>query len=166
MTNAPFVELWANGQPLGSLVKATDGKVSLRVRIQAAPWVDVTQARLVYGSDGHTEDLPLEPGPEGAVLRADLVLDKTLDHDEFIVVEVEGERGLWPAATPREIPSINLEDALGTIAATLGLNLSQRPEYIGPLKPYALTNPVFIDVDGDGICYAKGSPGIPQPQTR
>ncbi|MBW2494102.1 MAG: hypothetical protein JRE43_05065, partial [Deltaproteobacteria bacterium] len=60
-------------------------------------------------------------------LRADVELQ--LEADAFLVAEVRGARGLSPLVQPR--PAGDEGDA--------------------GVLPYALTNPIFVDVDGNGV---------------
>lgn len=159
MTNGPIVEIWANGAPMGELVRSgPDGAVTLEIKVSAAPWIDVTRVRLI-GSDDSVEEIPLAPAADG-VLRAEVKLEKRLARDTFFVVEAEGERGMWPVVPGIENGPLMISDAVASIGGSFGFgddgfgNL--RPALTHPVTPFALTNPVWIDVDGDGACFGKG----------
>ena len=77
--------------------------------------------------------------------------------DGTIVVEAVSSTNLFPIATPFEDPPLAVADALGPLAATLeledaflpndGLAAPRLEQYV---RPYALTNPIWIDADGNG----------------
>jgi hypothetical protein len=157
MTMGPMPELTVNGTPIGGLVSVKGGAVTIKVKVQAAPWIDVTRVTLL-SSDGVRESLPLKEGT--GVVRADVEVKKTLAKDAFFLVEVEGDRGMWPVATPQEIAPLLINDAVKSIGSAFGFgddgfgNL--RPSAVQPNLPFALTNPVWVDVDGDGVSFGKG----------
>ena len=151
--------------PDGTLAKPdAQGRVQLHVVVNAAPWIDVTHVELMIpappscfrGDPCSRMTLPLEPGAApGAVKRLDRIvpLPVPAGRDSWVAVQVTGDKPLWPVVIPYEIPVLLLSDAVGTIGATVGLtdefgNL--KPNLIRPTTPWAVSNPVFIDGDGDG----------------
>jgi hypothetical protein len=127
VSNGPIVKVTASGgKGLGDLVRARKGKVALDVRVESAPWVDVSEVRLVVNGE---RQAPLEmEGAYGPVVRFNDDVDLTLDRDAWISVEVRGTRSLFPVLQQR---------AAGGAA-------------IAAAFPYAMTNPIYFDVDGDG----------------
>ena len=82
--------------------------------------------------------------------------------DSWYVVIALGEGTLWPLFTPVEMPSVQLEDVVtSAVAAVLDdTSLLGTPIHMprhGPVMPYALTNPIWIDLAGDGF----DAPGVP-----
>lgn len=147
---APLVDFTINGAPVGSDVDA-NGAVTWRVVVQAAPWVDVDSLRLI--ENGRVID-------EVAITRDDGVrfeFEGTLNPaaDSWYVVEVEGDGSLFPVMPPLEIPPIQIAEALSTIAGPLGFGGAD----LGDLQPggrqqvtaYAITNPIWVDLGGDGF---------------
>lgn len=116
------------GGSFGDLVKAKGGRVKVDIRVTGAPWLDVSEVRLVV--NGKRQDpLPLELEAVGTLKfkgRALLELEK----DAWIAVEVKGRPSLYPVIQQRT-------------GAT---------EAEGVVVPYALTNPIFVDADGNGAC--------------
>ena len=104
-----------------------DGKVSVAVTVRRAPWVSVDEVRLIINGERKVI-LPVE-GRNAEREEFTLKEKVTLEGDAYIVVEVIGDKGLFPVMQ-RESRS-GLQDH-----ATL---------------PSALTNPVFVDVDGNGL---------------
>jgi hypothetical protein len=166
--------------PMGSLVKpGADGTVQLHLVVNAAPWIDVSHVELLIpappscfrGDPCSRMTIPLEPGvPAGTVTRLDrLVRLAVPSRDAWVAMQVTGDKPLWPVVIPYEIPVLLLSDAVGTIGGALGLgdefgNL--KPTLITPTTPWALSNPVLIDGDGDGkwgVAAQRGPLDSPPP---
>jgi hypothetical protein len=126
-SNGPLVDFKINDTCVcGDTCSDEDGEVNVRVRIQSVPWVSVDELRLVI--NGRREkSLPVvmdasHPLDVVKEVRIPLVLDS------YIVVEVVGHRSLYPVVQ--------------------STSETGHPE--NAITPYALTNPIFIDVDGNG----------------
>ena len=117
-TTGPLLELTLGDAGLGERFRGREGL--LRLRVRAAPWVSVRQAR-VYLDGRLVRSEPIAAGGQ-------LELPLRFERDGFVTVEVEGS----PDAT---------------YAALL-------PEF----TPFAFTNPIFVDADGDGRWTAPGLP--------
>lgn len=124
VSNGPFILLEAGAAGPGDVAPAKDGKLDLRVRVWAAPWVDVSEVTLVVGGD-RSQSVPITPtkGSAPAALRVDANVSLAATADTWVVVIVRGARPL------ASIPNI-------------------------PVLPYAFTNPLFVDGDGDGTVTA------------
>jgi len=118
-TTGPFVSLLVNGGSIGDLVPARGGKVHAEVTVQAAPWVSVERVTL-YLNGQEAKRWTVTPGTDA--VRFHETLDLTTKGDGYVVVRVDGEKSLAPVVGDRK-----------TFTA----------------YPFALTNPVFLDVDGD-----------------
>ncbi len=185
ITNGPVAELTVNGSPIGSLVSTTDGALTIGVKVQAAPWMDIAGVNLLV-MDGAT--LPWAPLDDphamrvipvelksGEVVRAETTVKLALQSDSLIFLEAYGNKSMWPVVPPNEISALMINDAVKVIGGSFGMgddgygNL--RPSQVHPVTPYALTNPVWVDADGDGQCMGKGrnrsaleqQPRIPVP---
>lgn len=151
-TNGPFVELFVNGAAIGEEIAASDGSVNIEVRIQAPLWIRPdTLILYVNGIAIETLDATF---PEGQT-EITLTTSATLTEDAFIVAEVTGSQSLFPMVPPLELPPLLLQDAVGAIGGAFGLGASTvdalRPSERRITTPYALTNPVWVDVDGNGF---------------
>jgi hypothetical protein len=125
-TNGPIVEFKVNGRyTSGDLVQAKEGRVDVRLDVRSAPWVAVDEVRVVLNGE-RKMIFPISAG-ETAVTKFDKDITLSLKEDSYICIEVLGKRTLFPVL--------------------------QQPSRSGLLKdgtlPYALTNPVFVDVDGN-----------------
>ena len=127
VTNGPIVELTVDDRYLpGDTLSAVDGEVEISIEVRAAPWISVEEVRLIVNRET-VRLLPVE-APRGSVRRLQRDVRLELADDAFIVVEVTGKGSLYPVVQMRS------KSGLGADAVT----------------PYALTNPVFVDVDGNG----------------
>ena len=72
-----------------------------------------------------------------------------------MVAEATGNANMFPVLSPTELPPL---DATVIISAlSVGLDLSSlpitgalKPPRIHFSKPYAITNPIWVDIDGNG----------------
>ena len=126
-TTGPFVSLVVNGGTMGDLVPARGGKARAEITVQAAPWVSVDHVQLIVGGKPVKRwDLPADGT---AAVRFHDAFDFEVKGDSYVLVRVDGEKPLTPVVGDRK-----------TFTA----------------YPFALTNPVFLDADGDGR-YATGA---------
>jgi hypothetical protein len=126
-TTGPFVTLEVAGGGIGDLVPARGGKARAEITVQAAPWVSVDRVTL-YLNGNEAKRWTVAPGT--SVVRFHDSFEVTTPRDGYVVVRVDGEKSLAPVVGDRK-----------TFTA----------------YPFALTNPVFLDVDGDGK-YRAGLP--------
>jgi hypothetical protein len=166
LTNGPFARINVTGNGaciqrktgealgrnecgIGELVTATDGKINVKVQIQAAPWVKLERATFIVNGErvvtveGDNETLGL------------VTQDLTFPRDGWFTVEISGDQGMFPMALPKEIPSIQVSDALGSIGSAFGFDFAPfgnlQPTQVTQVYPFAFSNPVFVDVDGNGV---------------
>jgi hypothetical protein len=119
-TTGPFVGLVVNGGTIGDVVPARGGKAHAEITVQAAPWVSVNWVILYLNGK---EVKRWEVAASEAAMRFKESFDLTAGADGYVVVRVDGAKPLTPVVGDRK-----------TFTA----------------YPFALTNPVFLDVDGDG----------------
>jgi hypothetical protein len=154
----PFVRMWVNGQGIGSDV-VSDKPIELQLEVQAPTWIPVDRVEL-YENGALIEEYDV---PEtGDVLRFSKTLTLTPTKDSWYVAVAMGNGDLSPVFTPVEIPYVDLQqivtDALGSVPAVANLIQPAPPwpkEF--PIKPYAITNPIWVDLKGDGF----DAPGLP-----
>jgi hypothetical protein len=156
VTNGPFVELFVNDQPIGAKLRDADGQVSVRVVVQAAPWIDVDRLHLIVNGDT-VETVSVLLQNNRFEHSATLLLDK----DSWIVAEVEGDGSMFPVIAPLEVPPVQITDAVGALAGPLGFGGSEvgdlMPSMTRVVTPYAITNPIWVDQGDAGFV----APGIP-----
>jgi hypothetical protein len=122
VTNGPFVTVSIGGKGMGQLAPAPRGKVRLDVEVRAAPWVDTRKLEIFV--NGERRGKAIEIPPSKNLLRYQGSHELKIDHDAAVVVIVRGETSLEPVVS--------------------------RPEGAPPPTPLAVTNPIFVDRDGDG----------------
>jgi hypothetical protein len=148
MTTGPFVDFTINDQHIGSSLTAMSGEVTIKINVQAASWVDVDEGIIWVNGEVHTR-FPVQLN-EG---RFRYVSPMTLPKDSWVVVEIRGDTSMFPIHRPVDLPPVMIADALASFASVLGFGASAlgdlQPKLIGQLKPVALTNPIWVDVDGD-----------------
>ena len=160
-TSGPFVRFWADdpSQTVGSEIEA-DGPVELYVEVQSATWYDVDRVELYEnGTLIHSWSIDT---PNADVINLAETFEVTPAQDSWYVVMAMGDDTMAPLFTPVEIPPVQLQDvvieALASVPSVSGF-LSEAPEQprAFPTYPLALTNPIWIDVDGGGF----QPPGVP-----
>ncbi len=118
----------------GGLLDVSQGTTQLAVHLQAAPWVPVHELRVVQ--DGQVVERVSLPGlasGEGPVLDLTFSFDLAVERDAWVLVEAG-----WPDSRD----DIDVGGLYSVVA----------PEYV----PLAFTNPVRLDVDGDGVWTPPG----------
>lgn len=151
MTNGPFVRVDIGGTGMGGTVAGASH--TLKVHIEQAPWIKADTVRVLVGTRaGIREELRADLPATG-----ELELPIVVEGDAFVVVEVSSIRAsasLFPSVYPNEIPPLQFTDVIGSLGSSFGLDSLEgalQPKVTFVTTPYALTNPIFIDGDGDGV---------------
>jgi hypothetical protein len=127
-TNGPLIEFKVNNKyTSGDTLTATNKKVDVSVKVWSAPWIAVDEVRLIVNGERRII-LPVRTEKETIQKFEEPPLGLTLEKDSYIIVEVLGKESLFPVLQRASWSGFSVN-------ATL---------------PYALTNPVFIDIDGNG----------------
>jgi len=148
MTNGPFVEVFVNGQPIGSQIATADGKVAVRVEVQSPPWI-VPDTGMIWVNGRERNRFSIEMVDGRYVVDVEL----SLEEDSWLAVEVTGNQSLFPIVEPENLEPMQLGEAVDAIAEPLGLFATSldalAPSLAGVFTPVAITNPIWISV-GDG----------------
>jgi hypothetical protein len=176
-TYGPFVEFYAHGDPaltVGSEISSIDGSVPLTIRVQSPTWFDVNRVEL-YENGTLIDEILIET-PNTGILNLDTTVDVQPKKDSWYVVIVTGEDDLSPVFTTVERPKVEmqdvvveaLEDSSNNFVSMVSGLLDSRPiprSY--PVLPYALTNPIWVelDTDSDDVFTPPGLPDwlLPPP---
>jgi hypothetical protein len=152
MTNGPFVQVIATSGTssvgMGETLTVAAGQVHITVEVRHAPWVLPNRARLYH--DGIiVAEASLTPDGSG-ILPAEFDVDVT--RDGFLVIEVTGDDNMFPSVYPQEVPSLQFTDVIGALGDSFGFlgGSGLQPTLTYQVTPYALTNPIYLDGDGDG----------------
>lgn len=152
MTNGPFVRITVEGDEggkgMGEVATAADGDYLVRVHVETAPWVVADTLNLYVGTERvHSEAI------EGAGVH-DFEVEVHAARDGVLLAEVTGNESMFPSVFPNEVPPLQFTDVIGSLGSSFGL--ASDPDALKPAltfvtSPYALTNPVWLDADGDGV---------------
>jgi len=127
-SNGPIVEFSVNGKyTSGDTFTSKTGEVNVSVKVLSAPWIAVDEVRLIVNGERQII-FPVKTPKEIIQKFSQPSLRWTLTEDSYIIVEVLGKESLYPVLQRSSWSGFSTN-------ATL---------------PYALTNPVFVDVDGNG----------------
>lgn len=164
MTNGPFLRVSIGEDGLGSIVDASSGQVNVDVNVEVAPWIDVNRVRVyMNGALVAEREIVLSAAGSGgtsngqesvnASLEFETSFELAVEEDGFLVVEVDGQESMFPSVVPNEIPPLQFSDILSAFGDVLGAAFSGgslQPEVVFQTTPYALTNPIWLDANGDG----------------
>jgi hypothetical protein len=148
-TNAPFVDIAIKGHGIGSTIVDSAAQLAVDIRVRAPSWAKVDRLKL-YMNSAVVHDIAV---PTGTDFTTTLMVAPTID--SWVVVEVTGTQNMFPVISPVEFPPLDATIILGALSA--GLDLSSLPitSTLRPVRthtatPYAITNPIWIDRDGNG----------------
>ncbi|WP_437780174.1 PHP domain-containing protein [Sorangium sp. So ce1097] len=165
-TYGPFVRASVGGATFGDVARVDGDTVPLDLRIETASWFGVDRVE-VYVSGRLVQVLEPSAGPSAIVdVDARLALPAPAT-DGWVVVVAMGLRDenlLTPVALPVSFGELQLP-RVASLAFTQVEALSRFftasppvPDWY-PVAPYAITNPIFLDRDGNGVYDApKGPP--------
>jgi len=174
----PIVDFAIDGKGPGETASLAGRKsVKMKLRVQSADWFDVSRVEVLrngvleYVFDAHAEDPSFRiEVPNTGIVNVDAQLDAAPDEDSWYVVFAMGVEGrtMAPVYGSLELPPVYLGDLFQSVFGSLPIAL---PSYMTfpkipvyyPQFPFAMTNPVFLDVDGkdsDG-CLVSPTAGPP-----
>jgi len=173
-TNAPFLEMTVGTAIIGDTTVVSGGQTEVRIRVRTPSWAKVDHL-LVYSNGGAiVADIPI-PAAQGADFET--VVRLSLARDSWIVAEATGSQNMFPVVSPVELPPLDATVIITALSA--GLDLSNlplasnlKPIQIHQTLPYAITNPIWVDVDGNGWTPPKAAlpriagPAQPRPDVR
>jgi hypothetical protein len=172
-TTAPFLEMTIGSGMIGDTIVAQGGSIDVRVRVRTPSWGAVNHL-VVYSNSAVVAD-QIIPAAQGTDYET--VVHLNLTKDSWVVAEVEGTANLFPVSTPVELPPLDATVIIKALSA--GLDLSSlpvtaklKPNQIHTSTPYAITNPIWVDIDGNGWTPPKAAlprvagPPRPRPDVR
>lgn len=156
VTNGPFINMKINGQSVGSELTSS-GSLTIELSAQTPSWMSVNRYKLMANG---------EPIREGTITQDNGKWSETItldiNQDTWFVLEVEGDKSLFPVLAPNEVPPLDIEAALGSLAGPFGFGggeLDLAPSLTSDQTPLAFTNPIWVIQDGDGV-FTPPSPAI------
>jgi hypothetical protein len=164
VTNAPFIDMTAGGKLIGDTV--TGAAVDVKIHVRAPSWAKVDHL-VVYSNSAVIADLPIDAG-QGTDFSTTINVRPTTD--AWVVAEVTGSGTMFPVLPPTEFPPLDATVVISALSvgldlSTLPLASNLKPERTHVSTPYAITNPIWIDIDGNGWTPPK-PPFAAKPQPR
>lgn len=172
-TFGPFVEVSINGKPMGSTVKlGSDKSVSLSIRVQSPKWFDVDRleiyrngelVQIIEGKENCTLGaLDCIKVPNNEIVNYNAtIFDKPTEDSWYVVIALGLDgKSLAPVYSSTPVARLGMFELVQRLTPLLPPLRSLRTPLapsISVVRPYAVTNPIFVDVDGDGIIKAKES---------
>jgi len=163
-TYGPFVEVSANGKHMGETVNAVGGKpVTLSIRVQSPLWFDVDRIevyrnglliRTITGKvDCKVGDATCIRSPNDRVVDYDGTVTDTPKKDSWYVVAVMGLNGksMAPVYSSTPVARLGMYELIQRLTPLLpplkAFRVPLSPS-MTTVRPYAITNPIFAEVDG------------------
>jgi hypothetical protein len=149
MTNGPMIHLTVGGAEVGDTTIARE--VLVRLRVEAADWYDVDRVELYRNGELIRGWDPIR---RGIVIIDESFVDRP-DRDAWYSAIALGLRGrslapVYSSAVLARFGTRELIQRIYDIVPRLrGLRLPRNPS-LYPTFPLAITNPIFVDLDGDG----------------
>jgi len=127
VSTGPIIEFRVNNTSIpGSTIIVEKTKLDVGIKVHSAPWVSVDEVRVIINGERKII-LPVK-APREQILKFQDRISLNLEYDSYIAIEVLGKETLFPV-------------------------VQRSTKYDGnecSPHPYALTNPIFVDVDGNG----------------
>jgi len=126
-SNGPIIDYSINSQYIpGDSFTAAGGKVNIGIQVQCAPWISLTEVRIIV--NGERKVVLHASDQNTSIIRLSEEIGLTLTNDSYVAVEALGSKSLFPVLQAQ----------------------ASQGQLMNATLPYALTNPVFVDVDGNG----------------
>jgi hypothetical protein len=158
-TTAPLLEMTVADAQIGDTVKV-DSRVVVKVKVSAPSWAPVETIRLY--SNSVVVGQQTIPSSQGTSYQAEFTI--MLSKDSWLVAEATGSKNLFPVVTPLEQPGLDAEVLIKALST--GLDLGElpvasklKPPVTHTVVPYAITNPIWLDLDGGG--WQSPKPALP-----
>jgi hypothetical protein len=135
-SNGPFAELTVDGGNIGDTITPRGATVTVAMHVDAPDWMAVTRVRL-YQDARLLHEWVVQPGHRPVF---DLTTQETVSGDSWFALQADGDQPLPP-------------DVVGEYAHVGGWEM----------MPFVITNPVFIDANGDGQWTPQPWSGAPPP---
>jgi hypothetical protein len=129
-TTGPIVEASVDGAGMGDTVTVKGGHVTLQLKVQAAPWISTSDVQVIGTGGRVLSHVPCAPNDHVARFDGKILIE--MPSDGYLIIRVDGD-------TP-EAPHVGDSKSF-------------------TVYPLAITNPIWIDVDGDG----KVAPVVTRP---
>jgi hypothetical protein len=152
-TNGPLVEMYVEGAAgramIGDDVNVSGGAVKVAVVVRAPSWAPA-QTITLWANSAIVETRTI---PAGQAANFETEFTLALTRDTWVVAEVTGSKNMFPLVVPVEVPGLDANVLITALSSgldlsSLPLTSSLRPPDLHPVLPFAITNPIWINVDG------------------
>lgn len=168
VSNGPFAFMKIGEATIGDEITLSEPSVEVEVVVRAASWVGANRFRIIKNGEAARVDDDETPTVHEFSLDDNgeyrTTVSIPVDRDSWLVLEVEGDNNLFPVYTPQEIPEVNFQAAIGSIADTLGFGggiEGLAPQDTFALTPFAFTNPIWLIYDRPGDADGVFTPPAP-----
>jgi Carboxypeptidase regulatory-like domain len=127
VSGGPFVTVQAGGKSMGEVAKVSGGKIALEVKVQAPTWMSADTLTVIVG---------------GSEVKTVTLDSSTADPQNPVV---------------RYDSSVDLTVSADTWVVVVVTGSKSMDPVVRGDKPFAVTNPVYLDVDGNGVYDAPKS---------
>ena len=162
-SSGPFIRASIRGKSWGEIAAVPDGNVELDLHVETPSWFGVSRIE-IYRNAELIKVLPIDK-PATAIVDFDGKVDLGRPaEDSWVVVAAMGLRDedfMQPVYITIPLGELTLAKIttlafghLGLVGQIIG-TVSQIPDFF-PSIPYAMTNPIYVDVDGGGYATKLG----------
>ena len=168
-TYGPFVHFEIDQQGLGNaktpVNKKDDKELTLSVQVQSPLWFDVDRveiyrnARIIQVIEGcdvtEDEEAPCIAVPNDSIMNLDITVKDDPEVDSWYAVSAVGTRGKDMAPVYSSIPLarfgfVESLDSLIAVLPDVGIEQGGASALtVHTVRPFAITNPIFVDLVGD-----------------
>jgi len=158
----PLIRFSIDGAGVGSDVSAASATAELAIKVQAPRWMAIDRVELYENGRMIHEFVGEDLRSDGTVkldttYQVQPVDDSGSPQDAWYVVMAMGNQDLSPVFTPQDVPKLELNEIVvgGLSSLNLGAISSALVAEPAPFErtysvfPYAFTNPIWLDVNGD-----------------
>jgi hypothetical protein len=152
----PFVELWANQAPIGSTI-VPDGVVEVCFRVQTPEWFGAERIE-IYRNGALVHEGTSDAPPEEITDFDDCFADAPTVDSWYVAIAMSDTTSLAPVYTSVAHPQLGFSQVAALAFAAIHSEIVEaflpqvpRAPEITAVVPYAVTNPIFVDLAGDGF---------------
>jgi hypothetical protein len=158
----PLIRFAIDGAGVGSDVSADGASAELSIKVQAPRWMAVDRVEL-YENGRMIVEFKGDEISSGGTVKLDTTVtlqprdDSGDPQDAWYVVIAMGNQDLSPLFTPQDVPKLEMNEIVVGGLSSLDLSIggaalageSAPFERSYSIFPFAFTNPIWLDVDGD-----------------
>ncbi|HEX4451112.1 MAG TPA: CehA/McbA family metallohydrolase [Kofleriaceae bacterium] len=152
-TTAPFIAMTVGTHMIGDEFSMS-GPVPVAIEVKSPSWAPVNELKLYSNGGAIVADVQI-PAPGTDFTTTINVAPPSDGTDMWIVAEALGSSNEFPVNSATEFPPLDVSVIIGALAT--GIDLSSlpiaaklKPPPLHYSRPYAITNPMWIDTNGDG----------------